>query len=32
MICGVVLYPCVIYPKNLYTSMFSSSSSWLWLV
>ena len=32
VICGVFLYSCVICPKNLYTSMFSSSSSWLWLV
>nr|DAY13118.1 MAG TPA: hypothetical protein [Bacteriophage sp.] len=32
MICGVFLYSCIIFPKNLYTSIFSSSSSWLWLV
>ena len=32
MICGVLLHPCVICPKNRYTSMFSRSSSWLWLV
>ena len=32
MICGVFLYSCVICPKNRSTSMFSSSSSWLWLV